>query len=39
MNVVYAVPEEGMYAFVMCFAKGRTYVVSGIRERWAVWLD
>ena len=33
-----AVPE-GMYAFVMCIAKGRTYVVGGIRDRLAVWLD
>ena len=39
MNVVYAVPEEGVYAFVMCAAKGCTYVVRGIRESWAVWLD
>ncbi len=39
MNVAWAVPEEGMYAFVMCVAKGRTYVVGGIRDRKAVWLD
>ena len=32
MNVAYAVPEEGMYAFVMCVAKARTDVVGDIRD-------
>ena len=28
-----------MYDLVMCVAKGRTYVIGGIRDSKAVWLE